>query len=158
MSHAKEFTFPVAVEWRGGALTVAAVDGKPDLPVATPPVFGSGVEGAWSPEDMLVGAAATCYAVTLAAIAEHRAVALAAMRVEGVGRLSKRDDGRFGFTSVELRVDVEAESSEAVPAVEAAVERAERQCIVSMALSVPVRVFAAIGVRDVDEAVARASA
>jgi peroxiredoxin-like protein len=146
MSRAKEFRFPVAVEWKGGPLTVATVDGKPDLRVATPPEFGSEIEGTWSPEDLLVGAAATCYAVTLSAIAKHRDIPLASMHVNGVGHLSKRDDGRFGFTSVELLVDVEARTVESLAVVEEAVERAERQCLVSMALSVPVNVSATMRV------------
>lgn len=146
MTRAKEFHFPVAVEWQGGPLTVAAIEGKPDLPVATPPEFGSGVEGVWSPEDLLVASAATCYAVTLSAIARRRDIVLTSMRVAGVGHLGPRDDGGFGFTSIELDVDVETESAEAVTAAEEAVERAERGCLVATALNVPVYVTGTVGV------------
>lgn len=145
MTRAKEFRFPVAVEWKGGPRTIATIDGKPDLPVATPPEFGSGVEGVWSPEDLLVASAATCFAVTLSAIARRRDIALASMRVAGVGHLGPRDDG-LGFTSIELDVDVETESAEALEAAEEAVERAEHGCLVAQALNVPVHVTATVGV------------
>ncbi len=144
MPRAKEFHFPVAVEWQGGPSTVAAIEGKRDLPVATPPEFGSGVEGVWSPEDLLVASAATCFAVTLSAIARRRDIALTSMHVAGVGHLGPLDDGGFGFASIELDVDVGTETTADLAAAEDAVERAERGCLVAMALKVPVHVKATV--------------
>jgi peroxiredoxin-like protein len=144
MTRAKAFRFPVAVEWKGGPMTVATIGGKPDLAVATPPELGSGVEGVWSPEDLLVASAATCYAVTLSAIARRGNIALSSMGVSGVGQLGPRDDGRFGFTSIDLAVDVETETADSVEAAEEAAERAERGCLIAMALAVPVNVSVSV--------------
>ena len=91
---------------------------------ATPPEFGSGVEGVWSPEDLLVASAATCFAVTLSAIARRRDIALTSMHVAGVGHLGPLDDGGFGFASIELDVDVGTETTADLAAAEDAVERA----------------------------------
>jgi organic hydroperoxide reductase OsmC/OhrA len=110
MPRAKEFRFPVAVEWQGGPLTVATIEGKPDLPVATPAELGSGVQGVWSPEDLLVASAATCLAVTLSAVARRRGITLTSMRVAGTGHLGPRKDGGLGFTSIELDVSAETET------------------------------------------------
>lgn len=144
MPRAKEFRFPVAVEWQGGPLTVATVEGKPDLPVATPAELGSGVQGVWSPEDLLVASAATCFAVTLSAVARRRGIPLASMRVAGTGHLGPKEDGGLGFTSIELDVSAETESPEQVEAAEEAVEHAERGCLVAIALDVPVHVAATV--------------
>lgn len=146
MTHARRFEFPVEVEWEGGSLTVASVAGKHDLDVATPPEFGGEAPETWSPEDLQVAAVASCFAVTLAAIVRHRGIPLMAMRVAGSGHLGPRDGKRLGFTSIELDVTAEADSAEAVGGLGRAIERAERGCLVSNALDVPVNVRARVTV------------
>ena len=146
MARAKHFEFPAGVEWEGGSITVASVVGKQDLDVATPPEFGGEAEGAWSPEDLLVASAASCLAVTIAAIVRHRTVPLLSLRVDGIGHVGPRDDGRLGFTSIELEVSAETDSAGAVTQLEAAIERAENGCLVAMALGIPVTVRAAVTV------------
>ena len=111
MARAKHFEFPAGVEWEGGSITVASVAGKQDLDVATPPEFGGEAEGTWSPEDLLVASAATCFAVTLAAIVRHRTIPLLSLHVDGIGHVGARDDGRLGFTSIELEVTAETDSA-----------------------------------------------
>ena len=144
MARAKHFAFPAGVEWEGGSMTVASVAGKHDLDVATPPEFGGDSEGTWSPEDLLVASAATCFAVTLAAIVRRRTIPLLALHVEGNGHIGPVDDGRLGFTSIELDVTVETDSADAVTQLEAAIERAESGCLVARALSIPVNVQATV--------------
>ena len=142
MSIVKALRFPVSVRWRGGRLTGVSAAGKPDLEVATPPEFRGGVAGIWSPEDLLVASAASCYTVTLVAVAERMDVPLRVLEVTGTGHASKRDDGRFGFVAIELDVALET-SPERVEAAERAAELAEERCLVSMALDIPVHVAVA---------------
>ena len=150
MARAKQFQFRAGVEWTGGPMTLATVAGKPDLDVATPAEFGSGVAGVWSPEDLLVASAATCFAVTLSAIARRRALLLRSMQIDGTGHVGPRDDGQLGFTSIELDVIVEAESAASLADVEIAVEHAERGCLIAMALSIPVNVRATVSVAEAE--------
>jgi organic hydroperoxide reductase OsmC/OhrA len=72
MSIYKEFQFPVSVRWHGGRLARADSRKKESLEVATPPEFRGGLEGHWSPEDLLVAATASCFVLTLVAVAERR--------------------------------------------------------------------------------------
>ena len=139
MSVVKAFRFPVSVEWRGGRLTKASARAKADLEIATPPEFRGGIPGVWSPEELLVAATASCYAVTLVAIAERVEIPLLGVRVSGTGHLSKRDDGRFGFVAVELDAEIETDEA-SVRSMESAAERAKAACLVSQALDVPVHV------------------
>jgi peroxiredoxin-like protein len=139
VSIVKAFRFRASIEWRGGRVTGAAAPGKPPLAVATPPEFRGGVPGKWSPEELLVTATASCFALTLAAIAERLGVELEALEVDGLGHVEKGEDGRFRFVAIELTVELET-NEEAILAVEDLIAETERRCIVSLALDVPVHV------------------
>jgi peroxiredoxin-like protein len=138
MSTVKTFRFPASIEWRGGRLTRASSPGKPALDVATPPEFRGGIPGVWSPEDLLVAATASCFAVTLVAVAERSGVELTALDVDGVGHVERAADGRFRFTVIELDVTVEASTDPG--RLERLAAKAEQVCLVSLALDVPVHV------------------
>jgi peroxiredoxin-like protein len=144
MSVVKALRFPVSVHWEGGRLTHAFAAGKDELQIATPPEFRGGVDGVWSPEDLLVAATASCYAVTVAAIAERREVPIHELHVSGTGHVSRRDDGRFGFVAIELDAEIST-PARSVRAAEAVAELAEEKCLVSRALDVPLHV--AVNVR-----------
>jgi organic hydroperoxide reductase OsmC/OhrA len=146
MARSKRFEFPASVEWEGGSITVASVAGKQDLDVATPPEFGGEAEAVWSPEDLLVVSAASCFAVTLAAIVRRRTIPLLSLHVDGTGHVGPSQDGHLGFTSIELQVTAETDVAEAVIQLETAIERAENGCLVAMALKIPVNVHATVTV------------
>ncbi len=139
MNAVKTHRFPASVQWRGGRLTQAQAPGKPTLEVATPPEFRGGIEGVWSPEGLLVASVASCFAVTLAAVAEAAHVELTSIEVDGLGRVERSPEGRFEFTAIELTLEVGAEG-EHPHALQSLVEDAERLCIVRAALDVPVHV------------------
>ena len=136
---AKTYRFPVEIHWLGERLTRAHVPGKAPLVVATPPEFRGGVDGVWSPEDLLVASAASCFTVTLVGIAERRGLPLRALAVHGAGTVSQRSDGPFGFTSVELEVMLATDPGCEADA-RAAAEAAERSCLVAVSLDLPVHV------------------
>jgi len=135
----KELQFPVSVRWRGGRLTRAESRDKDALELATPPEFRGGLAGYWSPEDLLVTAVCSCFALTLAAVAERREAPLLDATVTATGHMSRRDDGRFGFTVIEVDAQLET-----IPGGEDAVRKAaviaEDRCLVAQALDVPVHV------------------
>jgi organic hydroperoxide reductase OsmC/OhrA len=139
MSVYKEFQFPVSIHWRGGRLARADADGHESLEVATPPEFRGGLEGHWSPEDLLVASTASCFALTLAAVAEKRRTPLLDVSIGATGHLGRRQDGRLGFTVIELDTVVETVtgSEEATTAV---ARVAEEHCLVGQALDIPVHV------------------
>jgi peroxiredoxin-like protein len=139
MSIVKDFRFPVSVRWVEGRRTIASAVDKDELEIATPPEFRDGVPGVWSPEELLVSAAASCYAVTLAAVLERRGIPAHSLSVSAAGHVTRRDDGRFGFVAIELDLRLETDDDRIEAAVRAA-EGAKDACIVTMALDVPVRV------------------
>jgi organic hydroperoxide reductase OsmC/OhrA len=129
----RAFRFPVDAHWSDGRVTRVAAPGKRPLAVATPAQFHDGVEGLWSPEDLLVASVATCYALTLVGIAEHRGVPLKALEVCGEGEVDRRVDGRFAFTALRLAVQFQTTSGREDEA-RLAAKDAERSCLVSASL------------------------
>jgi organic hydroperoxide reductase OsmC/OhrA len=144
---AQTYEFPVDVHWLDGRLTRVSAAGKPDLEVATPPEFKHGIPGVWSPEDLLVGSVATCFAVTLLAVVERRAVPIRFLDVSGTGTVAQRDDGRFGFTEVALDVVVSTEPG-CEDELAKAVDTAEHGCLVAASVDFPVRVALTVRVPE----------
>jgi len=138
MTVVKAHRFPVAVEWQGDRLTQASVPGKHSLHVATPPEFRGEHPDVWSPDGLLVGSLATCYAVTLVSVAEWRGVQLRGLHVDGLGHVERGVDGRFAFIALELRATIETDEA-SLAAAESAARHAKDVCLVSMALATPVR-------------------
>jgi organic hydroperoxide reductase OsmC/OhrA len=139
MSVLKDFRFQVDVDHPTGKTVRLTATGKPELEIATPPEFRGGVPNVWSPEDLLVAAVASCYALTLAAVFERRAVPLHELAVAGAGHMTKRADGGFGFVVVELGVTLTTDEGRENEAQKAA-RAAESACLVATALAVPVEV------------------
>lgn len=135
----KDFRYEVRAETATRRLVTLTADDKPKLAVATPPEFRGGVAGVWTPEDLLVASVATSFALTFSAIAERRELVVQGLSVVGAGHVLRRADGVFGFALVELAVELTVE-----PAYEQAARRAahaaERACIVTNALRIPVEV------------------
>jgi organic hydroperoxide reductase OsmC/OhrA len=152
MSVMKEMQFPVSVRWRGGRVALAHARGKDGLVLATPPEFRSGLAGYWTPEDLLVTAAASCFALTLAAVAEREDAPLLDATVTATGHMSRRDDGCFGFTVIEIDACLET-TAEGEDAVRRAAADAETRCLVSNALDVPVHIAVTIETVMPDERV-----
>jgi organic hydroperoxide reductase OsmC/OhrA len=133
----KEFEFPLSVEWLGGRRVAAKVDGKQPVEIAPPPVFRGTDPSAWSPEDFLVAAAASCLAVTFTGLAERDGLNYQNLRVDGNGTCGKRPDGHFGFTRLQLQFSVETDPADQARA-RALAEKAESTCLVSASLDLPV--------------------
>jgi organic hydroperoxide reductase OsmC/OhrA len=134
---AREFRFPVRIDWQGGRRTTVHVDGKQPVSIATPPEFKGTDPDLWSPEDAFVAAAGACLAVTIVALAEHERLPLRALDVQAEGVVGRREDGRFGFVRIEQRVSLETDDGHEDDA-RALVAKAEAGCLVSVSLDVPV--------------------
>ncbi|MGH3084776.1 MAG: OsmC family protein [Gaiellaceae bacterium] len=134
---AKEFHFPVTVEWLGERRVAAHVEGKPAVEIAPPLVFRGTDPSTWSPEDFFVAAAASCLAVTFTGLAARAGLTYTKLTVDGDGTAGARSDGRFGFTRLLLRVQLETEAADEAQARRLA-EQAEQTCLVSASLDVPI--------------------
>jgi organic hydroperoxide reductase OsmC/OhrA len=131
----KEFHFPLSVEHIGGRRVAARVAGKPEIEITPPPEFRGTDPTTWSPEDFLVAAAASCLAVTFTGLAARAGLDYSGLMVDADGVAGMRADERFGFTLLRMRLEVEAEQ---VDETRRLAEQAERTCLVSASLDLPV--------------------
>jgi organic hydroperoxide reductase OsmC/OhrA len=138
MGIVKALRFPVQARWFGGRLLRLGAPEKPALRVATPPEFKDGIPGIWSPEDLLVGSLAACYELTLVAFAERHNLPLHTLSVDAIGHLERRPEGGYGFTVLELDVELATDPGRELDAEEVAI-LARKHCIVGRALDVPVQ-------------------
>ena len=133
----KEFHFPLSIQWQDGPGVVTHIAGKRELEIASPPVFRGTDPTAWSPEDLLVAAAASCLAITLQGLAAREELPLHRISVDSSGVVGIRDDRRFGFTRIDLRLELETDSGQEERALDIA-RKAEAGCLVTVSLDVPV--------------------
>jgi peroxiredoxin-like protein len=139
MSILKDFCFSVELESDGDRVAEIETGEVGPLTVATPPEFRGGVHGEWSPEHLLVAATSSCYALTLASVAQRRELPLHAVAIESVGHVTRRADGRFGFVVIELAVEITTTAG-FEDNVRRAARAAESGCLIANALSVPVEI------------------
>lgn len=113
-------------------------DNLQTLGTELPAQFG-GAGDCWSPETLFVGAVATCLALTFRGVARARRLTWTSCRCEAEGVLD-RVEGALQFTSINIHVHVSVPSAADIADVRAAIDRAERTCLVSNSLKSDVRV------------------
>lgn len=112
--------------------------GVPDLRTA-PPLEFDGPGDAWSPEQLLLGAVASCYLLTFRALARASKIEVVSLTIAGEGVVD-RADGVMRFTDIVLRPRLTIAAGADRARVERALEKAKRGCLVSASLVPEVRV------------------
>lgn len=115
----------------------------PREPIALgpPPQFG-GTDRAWSPEELLVGATLECLWTTFLAFAKRDGLEVAAWSGSGVAILDRGAPVPV-FTSITLSVEMRVAAADEERA-RRMLEKAEKNCIISHALNVPVKLEMAV--------------
>ena len=103
----------------------------------SPPVFG-GLEGRWTPEDLLLCAVASCYTTTFRALAENSKLAYTDLQVEVESAIGKADTG-YNFGEVLIRANLMIPQEEERTRAIKLLHKAKELCLVSRALSVEQR-------------------
>src|ERR1700733_2662203 len=94
-----EHKYRVVAWWTSGQTGIANSESAPNaIHFTAPPQFG-GLEGRWTPEDLLMTALASCFTTTFHAIAEHSKFEYTDLAVEAEGTVSKRDTG-YSFNEI----------------------------------------------------------
>ncbi|OYD07299.1 SACOL1771 family peroxiredoxin [Paludifilum halophilum] len=132
--------FHLTAEWNGGRNGEGKISaGHLNTQISIPEEMdGPGI--GTNPDEMLIGAAATCYIITLAAMIERKGIPLSSLSLKTVGGV--REDRGLKFESITHKPVVvldAAATEEQVKYVEGAAERAEQTCMISNALRGNVR-------------------
>ena len=97
--------FRVVAWWASGRTGIAKSNSAPNaIHFTSPPAFG-GLEGRWTPEDLLLCAIASCYTTTFRTLAEYSKFEYTDLQVEVEGAISKAEAG-YGFGEVLIRADL----------------------------------------------------
>lgn len=142
MTRVAPFPHRYSVELQGGELRA-----PPRAPIVAgaPPQFG-GRDQVWSPEELLVGAALECLWTTFVAYARRDGLEVRDWSGIGIATLDRGPSGP-AFTSIVLTVEVAVPRGEQERA-RRLLASAERHCIISSALRVPVTVEARVVAHD----------
>lgn len=107
-------TYRVVAWWSSGKAGLVKSDSAPNaIHFTAPPEFG-GLEGRWTPEDLLLCAVASCYTTTFRALADYSKLEYADLGVEVEGTVGKVDSG-YAFTEMVIRptLTISAEQDQA---------------------------------------------
>lgn len=111
--------------------------GVPDLRTA-PPLDFDGPGDAWSPEQLLLAAVASCFLLTFRSVAQASRLEFVSLSVDAEGVVD-RVNGVTRFTEIVLRPRVALPAGADLVRVQRALEKAERACLVSASLDTPIR-------------------
>lgn len=129
----EEHAYRVAAWWTSGRTGLAKSDSAPNAIHFTAPAEFGGLEGRWTPEELLLAAIAGCYTTTVRAIAGGSEFDFTDLQVEASGTVRKAESG-YNFTQIIVRPNLKINSVEERDRALELLKRAEKLCLVSRAL------------------------
>lgn len=129
--------FRVVAWWAAGWTGIAKSSSAPNaIHFTSPPAFG-GLDGRWTPQDLLLCAVASCYTTTFRAVAEKSKFEYTDLQVDVEGTVSKTDEGyRFGEVCIRPTLIIQHESEQEQARAIKLLQKAEGLCLVSHVLAV----------------------
>ena len=125
--------YEVAASSQVDGSVVLSADGLPTLQSAPPRQF-DGPGDQWSPETLLIAAAADCFVLTFRAIAGASKLAWTALHCVGQGRLD-RIDGATRFTELVLHAHLTVPPTTDAAKARRLLEKAEKACLITNSLA-----------------------
>jgi organic hydroperoxide reductase OsmC/OhrA len=139
--------------WKGRRRGLLEVSELPPVTTSAPPEF-QGEPGFWTPEHLLVAALESCLMTTFLAIAEKSKLDVVSYRSSALAKLESVEGVGLAFTRILVRPIVKLRNEQDREKARRILDKAERSCLVSRALGVPIHYDASIAV---SEAVCEAS-
>lgn len=127
--------YEVEAWWSAGRSGILKSSSAPNSLHFTAPLSFGGMEGRWTPEDMLLGALASCYVTTFRVLAEYHRWDYADLLVKAEGIADKARSG-YCFTKIVLHPKLQIWAESERPRATELLKKAESLCLVSRALEV----------------------
>ena len=128
-------SFRVVAWWSAGRTGLAKSNSAPNAIHFTAPTQFGGVEGRWTPEDLLLCAIASCYTTTFRALADNSKFEYVDFGVEVEGAVSKAELG-YALGDVVIRPILTISSEDRRERGLRLLQKTKTVCLVSRALSV----------------------
>ena len=132
-----EHSYRVAAWWTSGRTGLAKSDSAPNAIHFTAPKEFDGLEGRWTPEELLLAAIAGCFTTTLRSIAGNQ-FDFKDLQVEASGTIRKAQSG-YGFSEIVIHPTLKIACSEDRERALDLLKKAERLCLVSRAIATTLR-------------------
>jgi organic hydroperoxide reductase OsmC/OhrA len=131
----ESYQHQVVAWWSAGRTGLAKSNSAPNsIHFAAPPQFG-GLEGRWTPEDLLLSAVASCFTTTFRVLAEYSKWEYIDLQVEASGTVEKAASG-YSFTGIVLRPILKILGEPDRERAAHLLRKANSLCLVSRALGV----------------------
>jgi len=130
--------YRVQAWWTSGRTGIVKSDSAPNAIHFTAPHEFGGLEGRWTPEELLLAAVAACFTTTMRSIATSAQSDFTDLEVAASGTICKLASG-YGFTEIVLRPTLKIKDTNQRERAIELLQRAEYLCLVSRALDVPLR-------------------
>jgi peroxiredoxin-like protein len=121
--------------WTSGRTGIARTDSSPSAIHFTAPLQFGGLEGRWTPEDLLLTAVASCYTTTFRALADYSKFEYSDLEVEVDATTQKVDSG-YRFNEIVTRPSLTLDSEENRGRANRLLQKTQELCLVARALSV----------------------
>ncbi|HUK26026.1 MAG TPA: OsmC family protein [Terriglobales bacterium] len=122
--------------WTSGQTGLTQSSSAPTAIHFTAPAEFGGLEGRWTPEDLLLSALASCFTTTFHRLAAYAKLEYLDLEVEAEGTTEKADSG-YKFGGISLCARVRVPNEDAREQATTVLEKAESLCLVSRALASP---------------------
>jgi organic hydroperoxide reductase OsmC/OhrA len=120
--------------WSSGQTGLAKSDSAPNaIHFSAPPQFG-GLEGRWTPEDLLLAALASCFVTTFRVIAGYSKFEYTDLHVEVEGTVGKAESG-YSFNEITLRATLTIDDEEKRDRALKLLQKTKAACLVSKTLA-----------------------
>jgi peroxiredoxin-like protein len=133
-----EHRYRVAAWWTAGRTGLAKSDSAPNAIHFTAPSEFGGLEGRWTPEELLLASIAGCYTTTLRAIAGAASFDFTDLQVEASGTIRKTESG-YTFSEIVVRPNLKITAAQDRNRALDILRRAEELCLVSRAVGAIVK-------------------
>jgi organic hydroperoxide reductase OsmC/OhrA len=129
----KEHTYRVTAWWSSGQTGLAKSESAPNaVHFTAPPQFG-GMEGRWTPEDLLLSAIASCFTTTFKTVAGYSKFDYTDLEVLVEGTVDKTQTG-YCFTRIVIRPRLTIPDEQEQPRALDLLKKTKSLCLVSRAL------------------------
>jgi organic hydroperoxide reductase OsmC/OhrA len=120
--------------WTSGQTGLAKSDSAPNVIHFSAPLAFGGLEGLWTPEDLLLAALASCFTTTFRALAGYSQFEYIDLQVEVEGTVNKAESG-YSFSGIVLRPTVTIHAEENRERALNLLQKTKAACLVSRALA-----------------------
>ena len=127
--------YRVVAWWTSDRTGIAKSASAPSVIHFTAPLEFGGLEGRWTPEELLLSAVGGCFTTTFRAIATHSAFEYTDLEVETEGSVAKTADG-YQFGKIVIRPKLTISSAENRNRALDLLRKTDALCLVSRALGV----------------------